>query len=1825
MSGHKGHLTALAKKVTNELETTAKDRLSRHIIEKYSEDLERHNSIYVEIFEDLEEVTEADNTQWEAFEDHYNDTKAKVIELQQQLAMMGNVLALERSISSAEKAGDLEAGSMYHDHHKQWLNTSEKLLSILSTPGGLNRDFFEKASDNFRTRVAKLTAKHNPRLPPRAPSSATTPATTPVPSRSTIKTKTLPVPEFDGTMDQYRHWVDDITAYFTRLPDATDQEKAIYLLEAVKDDEGEAIIREGQRARVGHDEIMRRLGQTYDKPRTVMATAAAALFSTQTAEHTGKGIRSFRSTLRRHIDTIRDYGDNSLDQFFTIIATNCMDEWMRQKWFDHMSAVKKVPGFPELEDFLLKLSDQYDRPDTGYPSTKPTTGNRKPAAPNVRASQPQRAATSYPRPSSTPVQSSGREEEKRCPACSGTCQKLYRCDKFRGLTTSQRKEMVQEAHICFNCLSPGHSARLCTSKFKCSSCGGRHNSLLHDDSRNKSTCSVMAPQPQERYSIRRTSRVRVAGQGTSLTLMALHDGGSEVTLIEKKAVKRLHLKTWPVHLDLKMITTPAVCTEAVQLKLSSHLTRNQQEIEVLAYVVDDLGQVSPNRDISKAPGMLDFKMLPLANPNFCVPEHIDVLLGVDTEAEVCLGHTFTSPNSTLVARSTIFGYTVGGVVPQQKKTITTTLSNVAAVTVEEPLLDLNRFWQDEEPPPTSKPVLTAGEEAAVKQFNESITKIGERYQVALPRKQPELVLGASRPQAYTRLLQNQRSLIKKGTWGKFQEALRDYEVKDHAEPVPPHQLQRQAYYLPTHGVTKDSTTTKLRVVFDASAKTTNCKALNDLLWPGPATYPLLSNILIRFRRHTIALTADISQMFREIQLAPGDRDLHRYLAFNEEGQVVDMRMKRLTFGVTSSPFLATQTLRQNATDNKHQFPEAAEIVFQDFYVDDCLTGADTVEEAVHLSQQLCQLTAKGSMTLRKWRSNSPQVLDHIPDQLRETEREAPLVTATNGHLKALGIHWDVSTDSLSVATPTLKSSDPATKRQVASDVARTFDVLGLFAPYTLQLKLLIQELWTLGLSWDEPLPARLIQTWKDWRSGLDTVNQHPIPRMYSQEDHSTAKVTIHGFCDASLKAYAAVLYLRVEGQDGRVTASLMFCKSKVAPTTSSTIPRLELRAAVLLTELISTTCVTLKIPYHDVRAWSDSSSVLHWIRASSHRHKPFVANRIHKIQELLPAVLWLYVPTACNPADVASRGCTAAELVSKDLWWHGPAWLNLHCSDWPDQTVVSLPPASELELKSCAVRICAVQEETSLDLLKRYSDYRKLLRVVAMIMRFVCNSRASKAKNPLNKADYILPKELQLAEETLWRTHQLHRWPNEVKALQAGKPVARTSHLFNLRPIIKNGLMRIGGRLENSQLAYSRKHPVILAGKSTLALLLIRHLHISNYHAGPSTMIALLSLRAHVIGSKAIIRQVSRRCVACQRVYANTTPQMMADLPACRTTPSPPFLHTGVDYAGPIPVKLGPLKRPQKVSAYIALFICMATKAVHIELVWDTTAASFLSLLRRFIARRGLPKHLWSDNGGNFTGCHRILDELHQKLSDCTPELARFCAERQITWHYSPANGPHFGGLWEAGVKSAKRVLHKVVGHHTLRMEDMTTVLAEIEAILNSRPLCQPSSQPEDGVMVLTPGHFLVGRPLMALPDYFIPEAPSACRDRFRLNALLAQHFWQRWSGEYLTILQRRHKWLHPQTNIKVGDVVLMTKEDSYLKHWPLGLVTEAHPGADGLVRSVMLRTANSKAISRPTHRLVRLVYEDDFDDWDALAPHPDDDQTSPSLPGGEDVQGPDT
>ena len=299
---------------------------------------------------------------------------------------------------------------------------------------------------------------------------------------------------------------------------------------------------------------------------------------------------------------------------------------------------------------------------------------------------------------------------------------------------------------------------------------------------------------------------------------------------------------------------------------------------------------------------------------------------------------------------------------------------------------LQKYWKLEEVPGEETPLLEE-ELMAVTHFRETHGRQPDgRYVVGLPKREPHLQLGRSRDNALRHYTSNERSLKRKNQWDSCHQGVGEYLELGHAEKVPSQELSQPAFstfYLPMHGVVKEeSTTTKLRIVFDGSAKTSTGNSLNDTLLPGPCLYPLLHTVINKFRTHRIGMSSDISKMFREVALLSEDYDLHRFLHRDEAGKMVDCRMTRLTFGITTSPYLASQVLRQLASDYKDDFPRAADLIHKAFYMDDCLTAADSLQEAVAIRAELNDLLDKAKMTLRKWRSCSMDLLQSIPESLK---------------------------------------------------------------------------------------------------------------------------------------------------------------------------------------------------------------------------------------------------------------------------------------------------------------------------------------------------------------------------------------------------------------------------------------------------------------------------------------------------------------------------------------------------------------------------------------------------------------------------------------------------------------------------------------------------------------------------------------------------------------------------------------------------------------------------------------------------------------------------
>ncbi|XP_052565872.1 uncharacterized protein LOC128093372 [Culex pipiens pallens] len=1004
-------------------------------------------------------------------------------------------------------------------------------------------------------------------------------------------------------------------------------------------------------------------------------------------------------------------------------------------------------------------------------------------------------------------------------------------------------------------------------------------------------------------------------------------------------------------------------------------------------------------------------------------------------------------------------------------------------------------------------------------------------------------------------------------------------------------------YLPHHPVVREaSTTTKVRVVFDASCKTSSGVSLNEVLLCGPVIQQDLRSIIYRCRVKQIMLVADVEKMFRQIGICPEDRLLQCVLWRPMPTEAISTyELNTVTYGTKPAPFLATRTLKQLAMDEKERFPLAAKVACEDIYMDDVITGTNNLDSAIDLRNQLDKMTVSCGFRLRKWACNRAEVLYGVEEDNLAIPCADGINLDRDPSVKTLGLTWFPSTDEfmLKFTIPETGPDEPLTKRNVLSKIASIFDPHGWFGATVTTAKVFMQQLWTPGidgkrLEWDQPLPSMMGENWRKFEEQLPVLSSVRFARCVVIPNATS--VQLHCFSDASTKAYGGCVYVRSENAKGEVMVRLLASKSRVAPLKVQTIPRLELCGAVLVAQLFKVLREALDIPV-DAYFWTDSTCVLCWLGSIPTTWNVFVANRVSKIQNITEGFRWQHVPGLQNPADLISRGISPQDIVDNEFWWFGPDWLRLSPEHWPNAESTAEDENAETERRRSvtANTVSVVQEFNDLYFAK-FSSYPKLIRQTAVWLRLMKLLRTPSSDRT---SGFLTTAELKEAENVLIRRVQMESFADEIKALSARKTVAVKSPLRWYNPYLdQDNIIRVGGRLKNSDEPEDAKHPAVLPARHYFTRLVLKYYHLGLLHAGPQLLLGTVRLRFWPLGGRSVARTIVHQCKTCFKAKPTPVRQFMGDLPAVRVTVARPFSRTGVDYFGPVFIRPGP--RRTAIKAYVCLFVCLCTKAVHLELVSDLSTERFLQALHRFTSRRGPVAEIWSDNGTNFVGARNRLHELFTLLRDKQHQekVFRDCANNEIRWSFSPPSGPHFGGLWEAAVRSAKHHVLRVIGDEPISIEDMNTLLVQVEGCLNSRPITPMSDDPND-LEPLTPAHFLVGSSLKALPDRDFINLPANRLNHYQQIQQKQQLFWNRWKREYLSQLQARTKRWRSPVQIEVGKLVVIVDDNLPPTRWKLARISEVHPGADGVVRVVTLKTA-TKLIKRPVEKICLLPLDEE-------------------------------
>ena len=474
-------------------------------------------------------------------------------------------------------------------------------------------------------------------------------------------------------------------------------------------------------------------------------------------------------------------------------------------------------------------------------------------------------------------------------------------------------------------------------------------------------------------------------------------------------------------------------------------------------------------------------------------------------------------------------------------------------------------------------------------------------------------------------------------------------------------------------------------------------SLNEVLHTGPSLTPKILEILLRFSWHRIAIVADIMKAFHMINVDEMDRNVLRFLWLSDitsdNPELLFLRFCYVVFGLNCSPFLLGGTLHHHISNYEFENMEFVRKLLESFYVDDFLSGSSTLKEAIELFLNTKKCVADGGFTLRKWKTSDPQLREFIrendQDIAQSTHEEVKPVSedetsyaklnlgdtvkTTEEYNKVLGLQWNYDSDEfLLTFRRLLEFSEKLTptERKLLKLTSMIFDPLGLISPVIVQMKMVLQEICQIKLDWDSPLPDELVIIWRKWLSDLEKVGHLRIERCYfAGINEHVVSYNLHGFCDASKRAYSAIIYLVASTESDFTFGKLITSKSRVAPLKKLTIPRLELMAAVILARLITNVQAALSnyIDFDLVNCWGDSNIVLAWLK-NDQIYKQFVSNRTDEILRLTRPEDWRYCPTNDNPADIGSRGQTISELQINSLLFKGPDWLRKPQEFWPKQS-----------------------------------------------------------------------------------------------------------------------------------------------------------------------------------------------------------------------------------------------------------------------------------------------------------------------------------------------------------------------------------------------------------------------------------------------------------------------------------------------------------------------------------------------------------------------------
>ncbi|KAL3108965.1 hypothetical protein niasHT_015992 [Heterodera trifolii] len=1415
------------------------------------------------------------------------------------------------------------------------------------------------------------------------------------------------------------------------------------------------------------------------------------------------------------------------------------------------------------------------------------------------------------------------------------------CEKMK--TRPQRISVIQEKRLCFKCLKPNHTARSCPRPMRCFKCQQTHPTALcfqlnpqrgnewkntgnrvmnvreEEKQEKKDEFKEVTFSPTQCNSVQGKSRVLLrtaevtifnpSNPERSLVASVFVDDGSERSFIKANVAKKLGLpvlQTEECHLTgfgekeakrylsnvvrvgfLGVIGDPYICA-----------------LNEMEFIVKEMPIVTLN-----SMDEMELRKKKLSLPSR--PRQPDILLGMDVRHDLKIRDESEKMPSGFTLSTSRIGRMISGYgqvqCPMDKSTqvmytgsLISAIQNASSgdteIELEERIktfFGLNTIGMDDNPEINDK-------EEVMKLFRKSLTFKEGRYECGLPWNERVKDLPTNFQQARARLCSTVKKLREQNLVDEYQKILDEWERNGIIERVAdPSQTVGPVHYLPHRPVIKmDKSTTKIRIVMDASARPASRKgapSLNECLHTGPLLLNELIGILLRWRRMKNLILADIEKAFLQLSVREEDRDATRFLWMEDPKnsdifnptfvKTIVFRFCRVSFGLTTSPFLLNATIREHLS---FYDMDLSQNIMENLYVDNILIEVKEGKNMEKICQDAIELFRQGGMKLREFFSNKPDEIQGLPPELLAKEQ-----TET----KVLGISWTNECDEIKFRFK--KFYGKSSKRNILAHIAKIYDPLGLVAPAVLPAKHFLQKLCEAKHNWDETLEDALTKEWNQILESWKTKEGDEVTIRFARkiDDSDELDKEMHCFADASGKGLGVAIYIRRTAPER--SANLIFAKSLVKPSNLSdvaaTIPKMELQSITLGVKLLKYVLQRLKMKPTQTTIWTDSLCSIERIK----EHKKwdrFISNRLAKIRGQFEVK---HLVSGDNPADVASRGTTPRELSRNLMWKHGPKWLSEEKSQWPKPAKVYHPDEEKMrsveeeEIKSTPI-VAGVPFQPIV-LVNRYSSWRKAKVVGAYVLRWIqCLTKNKKSTGELLKNLRKLgPKKFEgwnkqiLSVSELRASEQLLIWEAQQKFPPPEK-LQRDLRLFNDKE-----LWRCRGRIGEAEINEEAKFPIYLPPESWTTKLIVLEAHLLMRHPNHNTLLAHIREKFWIPKGRKFVKNtiLSRHygCLNCrkERLKPYAYPQM-PDLPKERVTTIRPFEKTGVDYFGPLTIKGG-------IKVYIALYTCLVVRAIHLEVAENCTAADFLRTFRRFSSRRGLPSLVWSDNGTNFVvGAECIKEEWRREILVET-------SHEGVSWRFNTPIAPWMGGAWERLVGITRKALRRTVGRSLIERAEFDTLVCEIEAVVNTRPLTFQSD--EEFTKPLRPVDFLLpyqrvetNLPLSEEssddPDYTIkPRKKGELQQLMRVAIKRIDRFWNQWKSEYLLSLRERDRTNKGGGDLpNEGDIVLIEEAEDPRSFWKMGRVEKLLRGRDGLVRSARVQTKG-----KPLVRAINLLYPLEF------------------------------